>query len=436
MLQMDRGNLNNNMISGRMLVVADDFTGACDTGIQFGKNKLKTIMISDRSCAPGNIGDFDVVVINTDSRQDDGESARRRVYDACKRKEYGIFSHFYKKLDSTMRGNIGAELSAMMDALSIETAFLAPALPQYGRTTVNGRVYLNCVLLEETGMANDPRNPMRDSDISRIISRQSDRKTGIISRDELLAGSEALIEKIDLMTGTGVSIIIFDALTDDDLGTIASVTAGIGGKVLFAGCSGLAMHLADCLPVEAGRKSSVVIAGSVNDVTRAQTEYAVLQLSAGIADVDTIAVLAPGRENERVRILEFAREAVKQGQDIIIRSAPSEESVKTTMEAGASAGIGPDEVAESIAVFIGELAATILTEMDINGILLTGGDTAMKTAVCLGTAGVILENEVMHGIPYGRFADERIKNKIVVSKAGGFGQEDAIVQVLNFLRNG
>jgi D-threonate/D-erythronate kinase len=433
---MDRGHQNNDIATCRMLVVADDFTGACDTGIQFGKNKLKTIMISDRSIAAEGIENYNVIVINTDSRQDDGETAYRKVYTACKTSEYGLFSHFYKKLDSTMRGNIGAELSAMMDALSIDIAFLAPALPQYGRTTVNGKVYLNNILLEETGMANDPRNPVKDSDISQIIARQSDKKTGLIMREDIVAGREVFFEKINRQIKEEARIIIFDALTDDDLRTIASVTSGMNRKVLYAGCSGLAMHLAGCLPFAAGKKSSVVIAGSVNAVTRAQTEYAARQLNSKVADVDTLAILSPGRENEKFRLLEITRDAVNQGNDIIIRTAPSKESVQTTMAAGASAGISSEEVTESIAVFLGEIAATILTEMDINGILLTGGDTAMKTSKCIGTAGVILENEVMHGIPYGRFADERIKNRIVVSKAGGFGQEDAIVRVLNFLRNG
>jgi D-threonate/D-erythronate kinase len=139
---------------------------------------------------------------------------------------------------------------------------------------------------------------------------------------------------------------------------------------------------------------------------------------------------------ERKKILDLVEKAVRQGTDIIVRSAPDKDSVKRSFEAGERFSLSRVQVAEMIADFLGNIAATAIREMNISGALLTGGDTAMKSANYLDSSGVILEDEVMHGIPYGRFADPGLKDRIIISKADGFGPEDAIFRILNFLKNG
>ena len=90
-------------------------------------------------------------------------------------------------------------------------------------------------------------------------------------------------------------------------------------------------------------------------------------------------------------------------------------------------------MSEKIASFIGEIAAYIIREIKINGMLLTGGDIAIKTANSLNISGTVIEDEILPGIPYGHFSDEQYKNVTIVTKAGGFGGDDAIFQVLKFL---
>ena len=88
-----------------------------------------------------------------------------------------------------------------------------------------------------------------------------------------------------------------------------------------------------------------------------------------------------------------------------------------------------------MADFLGELAGEIILKMSIKTIILTGGDTAIKTLNSLNINGIVVKDEILHGIPYGYFNDEKFRDLMVVTKAGGFGGEDAIVQILNFLRN-
>jgi D-threonate/D-erythronate kinase len=121
------------------------------------------------------------------------------------------------------------------------------------------------------------------------------------------------------------------------------------------------------------------------------------------------------------------------GEDIIVRSATSRESVAESLEQGRKNGFNKLEVSETIASFLGELAKKVVNEVKIRGVLFTGGDTAIKAAHSLGITGTIILDEIVYGVPYGYFADEQYKNIIVVSKAGGFGKEDTIHKVLKFL---
>ena len=432
---MDNSRSVGEAMPGKLLIVADDFTGACDTGVQFAKNHLKTIVISSTDSIRESLEKCDILVLNTESRFDNPETAYKKAYDTGKIVIQEEIKYFYKKVDSTMRGNIGAEISGLMDALEIRHTFLVPALPKYGRTTLNGKVFINGVLLEETEFGNDPKNPVKESFIPKIISRQTDKKTGVIIHDYILAGKKTLIEKLQHHLNGGIEIIIFDVKEEKDLDLIASVISEIKIKVLFAGCSGLAEYLSKYLELKKIRRSSIVIAGSVSEVTRRQIEFAVHYLTVKVVDIETENIFSDERNSEKSRILELVEGSVSRDEDLIIRTAPSRDAVTRSFETGEQYGLDRFNVTEKIATFLGEVAGKIIQNSNIKGILLTGGDTAIKTAQSLKIKGVVLHDEIVHGIPYGYFEGEEYKEVIIVSKAGGFGGEDAIFLVLNFLRH-
>jgi uncharacterized protein YgbK (DUF1537 family) len=425
---------DNQKEPGKLVIVADDFTGANDTGVQFSKNKLRTIVITETEHIKESLAKSDVLVINTESRFDDRETAYRKTFEAGKIISAEEVKYFYKKLDSTMRGNIGAEIAGLMDSLAIGITFMVPALPKYGRTTVNGKVFVNGILLEDSEFSKDPKNPVKESFIPKIIAGQTDKRTAVIIHDYILAGRQTLTQKLEHHISAGCQIVIFDAKEEQDIDLIASVISGIKLKVLFAGCSGLAEYLAKYLAIKKERTSNIVIAGSVSEVTRRQIDFASHYLRVKIVDVQTVRIFTPERNEEKKRILEITKECVSAGEDLIIRSAPTRESVKNTFEAGEEAGIDRFTISEAIAYFLGEVAREIIQDIGIKGILLTGGDTAYKTAKGLNISAIVLQDEIEHGIPFGYCAEEKYRNVIIVSKAGGFGNEDAIFSVLNFLR--
>lgn len=427
---------DDNIITEKLLIVADDFTGANDTGVQFSKQNLRTIVITDNDFINKSLNDCDVLVVDTESRFDNKDVAYKKAFEIGKIVKTKNIKYIYKKLDSTFRGNIGAEISGLMDSLDIRHAILVPALPSNERTTINGNVYVKGVLLAETEIADDPKTPVRESYIPKIISYQTDKKIALINYKEILSGKQNLIQKVEQHMKNGIHMIVIDAQEKGDIDLIASAITTIKEKVLFAGSSGLAEFLPKYFDIKKEKKSNIIIAGSVSEVTRKQIDYAKEKLAITLIEVGIGELFTKNKKKEKNRIIDIIKESSLKGEDIIIRSASTKAIVTKSFETGQKYGLTRFEVSETIAIFLGEIARYIFQEIKINGVFFTGGDTLIKAAKCLNISGTIIKDEIVPGIPYGYFVDQRYKEIIIVSKAGGFGNEDAIFQVLNFLKNG
>lgn len=420
----------------KLFIVTDDYTGATDTGVQFSKRHLKSMVITNKDFISKSLKDCDVLVVDTESRFDDRDTAYKKTFEIGEIAKAKNIRYIYKKLDSTLRGNIGAEISGMMDSLEIKHAIMVPALPSYGRITKNGNVYVKGVLLAETEIADDPKTPLKESYIPNIISHQTDKKIEVINYNDVLLGEQNVIHRVQQHIKNGIHIIVIDAQKKEDLDLIASAITTIKEKVLFVGSSGLAEYLPKYFDIRREKKSNIIIAGSVSEVTRKQIDYAKEKLAITLIDVEIGKLFTRELYQEKNRIIDIIKESSLKGEDMIIRSAPSKAIVTKSFEKGREYGLDRSEVGETIASFLGEIARYIIQEIKIRGILFTGGDTAIKATQCLNISGTIIQDEILPGVPYGYFVEEQYKNIIIVTKAGGFGNEDAIFQVLTFLKNG
>ncbi|MBN2349149.1 MAG: 2-keto-3-deoxygluconate permease [Bacteroidales bacterium] len=434
-LTTDSNTSVDSSVNNKLLIVTDDYTGATDTGVQFSKKQLKSVLITNNKQIGKFITEYDVLVMDTESRSDNKDIAYKKTFEVGKKARAENIKYFYKKLDSTLRGNISAEISGLMDSLDINHAVVVPALPLYGRIIKDGNVYLNEILLAETEMARDPKTPVKESYIPKIISQQTDKKTGLINYKDVQEGKQHLIQKLQQHIKNGIQIIVIDAQENKDLSLIASAITSLKEKILIAGSSGLAGYLPEYLDIKKEKKSNLIIAGSVSEVTRKQLEYAESKLAVKLIDID-IEKLLSGKQNlEKTRIVQIIKESTQNGEDIIIRSASSKETVAKSFETGRKYGLDGFKVSETIALFLGEITKDILQKFKINGIMFTGGDTAIKAAQRLNITGTIIQDEILPGVPYGHYIEEQYRNITIVTKAGGFGNEETIVQVLNFLKN-
>ncbi len=158
-----------------MLIVADDFTGALDTGIKFAGRGVPTRVITDPEADFGrDWGDAKVLVLDAETRHLPPLQAYDIVYRAVTRAVACGIPNLYKKTDSALRGNVGAELTAFMRAAGCRALPFLPAFPQIGRVTRGGVHYIDGKPVAESVFGADPFEPVTESDVRRLIALESE----------------------------------------------------------------------------------------------------------------------------------------------------------------------------------------------------------------------------------------------------------------------
>jgi uncharacterized protein YgbK (DUF1537 family) len=391
-------------------VIADDLTGAADCGVQFARAGYRTAIAFGGEPMPPS-GEVNAVVVDTDSRLLSPELARERVLEAGGALKGVRIS--YKKLDSTLRGPVAAELSAALAASGRPRAVIAPAFPGAGRTTAGGVQLVHGVPIHETGLAEDPRTPVREVHIPSLLAREGLKDVytlGVAELQDAGLARRALGEH---------RWVVADAETDAHL--LALVRAAPDpSAVLWAGSAGLAQALGavypgpheDPAPVLSPCRRVLVVAGSANRVAREQLGR--LEGEPGVALVE----LASGSSNRRGgRAVEDALGAAR-----------------AFLDGGVSVALYPaDEEgdAESIVRALAEVVAGLSEEGRFDALVLTGGDTAVRVARGLGASGIMLHEELETGVPVGTLIGPRPYR--VVTKAGGFGEPETLLNALRFL---
>ncbi len=390
----------------RIAVLADDLTGAADTGVQLVRAGYRTAVIFRGEPLPE---DFDAVVIDTDTRTKQARQAVKRVSEAAK-KVYGA-EIIYKKLDSTLRGSVAAEISVTLEATHLEQAIVAPAFPAAGRTTVDGVQLVHGVPVHETEMRNDPRTPVTEGHVPTLL-RETLSSVGTLDLEEL-EEPEIVRRKLEES-----ACVVVDAKRDADLETLVRAVPE-PSEVLWVGSAGLAGALGVVYPgpgVEesiSGVQSAgrvLVVIGSVSGVAREQLrclteEYGEVSHSVRVDSADAV------RE-----VVKEVRRAFDEGPCAVLHS--------------------PEERGEKGATgkFVKALteAVEILAQDDaFDALVLTGGSTAMGVSRVLGASGIRLDGEVEAGVPVGALIGPHPYR--VVTKAGAFGSEDTLVQAVKTL---
>ncbi len=390
-------------------IIADDLTGAADSGVQLVRAGYQTAVVF-RGCPVPSGSDLDAVALDTDSRPMPAGFAAKRVVEAAHAvRDANIV---YKKLDSTLRGPVAAELSAALEATGRETAIVAPAFPAAGRTTAGGVQLVHGTPVHETGFADDPKTPVREGHVPTLLS-EAIPKTGTLNARDLADSTRVR------RTLREFRCVVADAERDGDLEALVRAVPD-PSAVLWAGSAGLAGALGKVYPgphVQQEQPATrppalgvLVVVGSLSGVAREQLGR--LEDERGCAAFP-VAVGKPGAVEEAVR---EARAALSEAGCAALCSGEEKGS--------------PEGVVEALA----ELAARLSGEGLFEALVLTGGDTAVGVARRLGATGIRLEGEVEAGVPVGTLVGPRPYR--VVTKAGGFGEPGTLVNVTDELLGG
>lgn len=177
--------INSNIVG----IIADDLTGANDTALQFHLKGANTQILLSDEVEPLNVKGTQTWAISTESRNVEPEIAYEKVVKAAKMFVDKLNpDFFYKKIDSTIRGNIAVEVLGMLAVLEWDASVIVPAFPSESRTTVGGYHLLKGVPIERTEMARDPHSPIFESHLPTLLKSQ------------LLPEYQNLIGQIELKT--------------------------------------------------------------------------------------------------------------------------------------------------------------------------------------------------------------------------------------------
>jgi len=424
----------------KIAIIADDLTGANDSGAQFASYGLNTSVLFQLD--PNALHQSNAVVIDADSRS----LPKEKAYAKVKRIAETMKEHaniIYKKIDSTLRGNIGAEIDAIYDTIQPTFMVIAPAYPQNGRTVYQGYHFLHGTLLHETELSRDPKCPITESSIPRLLAKQTKRPIGLIDYQTLRLGFGKVKEQLDRYRADGIPYIVFDSVSEDDLRHIVQYVRQLNERVVWVGSAGLAHYLPEAYDLQTSPKTRIdklsgrpilLVVGSVSQVSRTQLDRVLSLPNVKGIQVDSVQLVrdCESRIREMAKALGQAEDKVKQGFHIALYSSASPSDIKQVQAIGKASGQSPVEMSNSIAKGLGEVAAALIRGNHFGAMVLTGGDTAKYVCSQIGAAGFELIDEIEPGVPMAKLIHE--SEMYVVTKAGAFGSENTLMQAIHHLQ--
>ena len=424
------------MSDTKLLIVADDLTGGLDTGVQFTRQGITVRVVVD----PDPSGKWtrtaaQVLVAVSETRHMPPGDAYETVYRIISAGRQAGIPYFYKKTDSALRGNIGAELGAALKASGAEVLSFLPAYPAMNRITVEGCHYIDGVPAAQSVFGRDPFNPVVESDVRKLVASQTDTP---VTCDERC----------------GKGILIVDAQSDEDLRTAGERLFTKGYLSVSAGCAGFAAFLPDLLGLDRGEVPDsydlgdglLVISGSLNPVTMRQIRFAQKRGFVRICP-------KPGQEEpfkngvaqsgENPASLRCAGSSAAQNAGpsailwcgekwVILDSSeidPGEEAFRDYMR---GKGMDSGEPRILIAAYLAEILAEI--EDSVEGtVMIVGGDTLLSCLRRLGCRDLEPLAELFPGVVLSRYRAGG-KEKLLISKSGGFGMESLLADLREMMK--
>ncbi len=411
-----------------LAVVADDLTGAADSGVPYAAALAPVTLLDHRRLAeraPADEAPPRVISVFTATRDADPESAGRTLRNLGRALAALRPGRVYKKIDSCLRGNIGCELEALMGPLGRDLSFIAPAFPAQGRTTRDGVHRLHGVPVAQTEMGRDPLSPVTDSRLDAWIGLQTRHACAHIGIALLDAGEQAVAGEVDRLRAAGVRHLTFDSVEDAHLELVADLALRRYPGALLCGSAGLARSLARALAVNRRRPAAPVssrvppgtgpflfVCGSASETLHRQVDELVGSAPLTLSELACEALLARDGADARKAALRRAAEGLDRGSVVIRISPPGRERAPVD--------------ARALTAALGRFAGAVIAARRPGGIFLSGGDTAAAVLAEVNCRAIALEGELANGVVWGTVRGGALAGLPVATKAGAFGRPDAL----------
>ncbi|MBP2656215.1 MAG: type effector Hrp-dependent outer [Firmicutes bacterium] len=425
----------------KVLIIGDDMTGVNSSAVLLARQGLKCATFFDLDAyVPQNNKDLDVVIISTDSRSIEPEIAYQRVNRAMKVVNDDTVKLINKRMDSTLRGNIGIELKGILDNSPPGTlALVVPVFPASGRVCIGGYLMVNQVPLERTIVAKDPKNPIKTSKVVPLFAEQMQEPIGFIELRQVLQGEEKIANAISEQYATGCRVIVVDATTDDDVLEIAKAAKKTNIPIVSVDpgpfTSAMAMQLIDGPNAGMGQKVMLTV-GSVSDLTRRQMEDLRLKYSHNIVNVSVLQLIDPLQRNAEIdRVVNALTNEVEKYEVLGVTTSSWERDVLNLGKLALDAGTTEDEISQRIAKGLAVITIKVITKLGqyVGGLFTSGGDVTVAVCSELKATCIEIKDEVLPLAVYGRIQQGIFHNRPIVTKGGLIGDDKAISKCVDYM---
>ena len=402
-------------------VIADDFTGATDVASMLVRAGMRTVQLIGVPPADSAVPEVDAIVVALKTRTVPAAEAVRESLAALRWLQAAGMRQCYFKycstFDSTAEGNIGPVAEALLHALGSGFTIACPAFPENGRTIFRGHLFVDDLLLSDSGMREHPLTPMRDASLVRLLQAQTRAGVGLIRYDAVAQGVEAVRSRIAALRSDGVALAVADAIDNDDLRVLAAACAEL--PLLTAG-SGLALGLpevyarrgwmtpdAQAARLDAVAGGAAVLAGSCSLATNAQVaQWQAAGRPALAVDVRALARGEPVAE----RALAWAR--VHLPHAVLIYSTAPMLAVRAVQ-----ADVGEARAYALVEACLAQIARGLL-EAGVQRLVVAGGETSGAVVQALGVTALRIGPAICPGVPWTQAADRPLW---LALKSGNFG---------------
>jgi uncharacterized protein YgbK (DUF1537 family) len=419
--------------------IADDYTGASDLANTLTRAGLRTVQTIGVPADDFPLPDVDAVVVSLKSRSIAASDAVTRSRAAEKWLRGRGADHVLFKIcstfDSTDAGNIGPVMDALRADSGDTIVLVTPAFPETGRTVYQGNLFVGSVSLNESPLKDHPLNPMHDSNLVRVLGRQSKTKIGLVDLAVLARGPDAVRKKLVELAGQNVGAVIVDAVFASDLETIGAVALA---HRLSVGASGIGLGLARAL-VASGRTKSQATSGAIADTPiggpaaclAGSCSQATLLQVANAEQVMPVLHLDPEQiiagNGEARRALAWATDRLREGPVLIASSSTPEEV------AALQSRHGRDATGHAIEQAMADIAEGLVSA-GVRRLVVAGGETSGAAVDRLGIPGFLVGAEIAAGVPVLRAVGAKAGDMLLALKSGNFGGPEFFADALKLMR--
>lgn len=428
------------IISNLIGIIADDLTGSNDTALQFHLRGSNTQILLDYQAYMQTNKNTQTWAVSTETRNESSDVAYQKVKaatEACVEKLNLEF--LYKKIDSTLRGNIAVETLAMLEVLNWDAAIVIPAFPAEGRITVGGYHLLKGVPVERTEIARDIHSPIFESHIPTLLKTQlTEEKKDLVASIELstiMKGAGPILIKINELIKQGKKLIVMDAVSITDIEQVVLAVNKSEYNILAAGSAACAQvfgniwlpeltsqHISKTIPV----LPKLIISGSATQVTKSQVEKLAKSddfENTYFIDLDTKDIL----EGVTDELVERVVSNLGTNNIVVVHTSHLINEFDGFSDDSLNAQLTKSKLAFLITDFLAELTKIVVNKKDL--ILITlGGETSYKCCRAINSLQLQIIDEVAPAIALS--IDH--KAQWIVAKSGNLGNSNTLIEILNY----